>query len=68
MTNQGLSVIFITHKMREVLSFSDRLIVLRHGENVGSMKTADASEKKIASLMFVEYLFRGLLLPQFSAF
>ena len=51
MTNQGLSVIFITHKMREVLSFSDRLIVLRHGENVGSMKTADASEKKIASLM-----------------
>ena len=51
MTNQGLSVIFITHKMREVLSFSDRLIVLRHGENVGRMKTADSSEKKIASLM-----------------
>ena len=46
MTNQGLSVIFITHKMREVLSFSDRLVVLRHGKNVGSMKTSDASEKK----------------------
>ena len=51
MTNQGLSVIFITHKMREVLSFSDRLVVLRHGKNVGSMKTSDASEKKIARLM-----------------
>ena len=51
MTKQGLSVIFITHKMREVLSFSDRLVVLRHGKNVGSMKTSDASEKKIARLM-----------------
>ena len=51
MTRQGLSVIFITHKMREVLSFSDRLVVLRHGKNVGSMKTSDASEKKIARLM-----------------
>ena len=51
MTKQGLSVIFITHKMREVLSFSDRLVVLRHGKNVGSMKTLDASEKKIARLM-----------------
>ena len=51
MTNQGLSVIFITHKMREVLSFSDRLVVLRDGKNVGSMKTSDASEKKIARLM-----------------
>ena len=51
MTKQGLSVIFITHKMREVLSFSDRRVVLRHGTNVGSMKTSDASEKKIARLM-----------------
>ena len=51
MTKQGLSVIFITHKMREVLSFSDRLVVLRDGKNVGSMKTSDASEKKIARLM-----------------
>ena len=51
MTNHGLSVIFITHKMREVLSFSDRLVVLRHGKNVGSMETSNASEKKIARLM-----------------
>ena len=51
MTNQGLSVIFITHKMREVLSFSDRLVVLRHGKNVGSMEISNASEKKIARLM-----------------
>ena len=51
MTNHGLSVIFITHKMREVLSFSDRLVVLRQGKNVGSMETSNASEKKIARLM-----------------
>ena len=51
MTNHGLSVIFISHKMREVLSFSDRRVVLRHGKNVGSMETSNASEKKIARLM-----------------
>ncbi len=51
MTQNGLSVIFISHKLREVLAFSHRLAVLRHGEKVGEMATSDANEQKIVSLM-----------------
>ncbi len=51
MTREGLSVIFISHKLREVLAFSDRIAVLRHGRKVGEMATADADEKAIARMM-----------------
>ena len=51
MTQDGLSVIFISHKLREVLAFSDRIAVLRHGKKVGEMATADADEKVIARMM-----------------
>ena len=51
MTKNGLSVIFISHKLREVLAFSDRIAVLRHGKKVGEMATKDADEKVIASMM-----------------
>ncbi|GFE48644.1 sugar ABC transporter ATP-binding protein [Roseobacter cerasinus] len=51
MTKDGLSVIFISHKLREVLAFSDRIAVLRHGKKVGEMATAEADEKAIARMM-----------------
>ncbi|MCV6586745.1 MAG: ABC transporter ATP-binding protein, partial [Marinibacterium sp.] len=51
MTEHGLSVIFISHKLREVLAFSDRIAVLRHGRKVGEMATADADEGAIARMM-----------------
>ena len=51
MTDDGLSVIFISHKLREVLEFSHRIAVLRHGKLVGEMTTTDASERKIARMM-----------------
>ncbi|MEM8801428.1 MAG: ATP-binding cassette domain-containing protein, partial [Pseudomonadota bacterium] len=51
MIKDGLSVIFISHKLREVLAFSDRIAVLRHGCKVGEMATADASEANIARMM-----------------
>lgn len=51
MTKDGLSVIFISHKLREVLAFSDRIAVLRHGRKVGEMTTSEADEKAIARLM-----------------
>ncbi|MXU66619.1 ABC transporter ATP-binding protein [Oceanomicrobium pacificus] len=47
----GLSVIFISHKLREVLAFSDRIAVLRHGRKVGEIATAEADERRIARLM-----------------
>lgn len=51
MTDRGLSVIFISHKLREVLSFSDRLCVLRHGQKVGEIQTREADETIIAQMM-----------------
>lgn len=51
MTRDGLAVIFISHKLREVLAFSHRIAVLRHGVKVGEMETADADERVIARMM-----------------
>ena len=51
MTAEGLSVIFISHKLREVLAFSDRIAVLRHGRKVGEMATSEADEAAIARMM-----------------
>ena len=51
MTRQGLSVIFISHKLREVLAFSQRIAVLRHGVKVGEIATKDADERIIARMM-----------------
>ena len=51
MTRDGLSVIFISHKLREVLAFSHRIAVLRHGKKVGEIATAEADEKIIARMM-----------------
>jgi len=51
MTSDGLSVIFISHKMREVLAFSQRIVVLRLGKNVGEIATDKADEQVIANMM-----------------
>ena len=51
MVSQGLSVILISHKLNEVLSVSDRIIVLRNGRKVGEKKTITADYKTIASMI-----------------
>ena len=51
MTAQGLSIIFISHKLHEVMAIADRCIVLRHGRVVGDVATADTTPQALASLM-----------------
>lgn len=48
---EGLSVVFISHKLREVLSISDRITVLRQGRVVGTAPRADTDERELARLM-----------------
>jgi len=48
---RGLAIIFITHRLEEVLEISDRIIVLRDGERVGTLKTAEADAEQIIRLM-----------------
>ena len=51
LVSEGKSIIFISHKMREVMHISDRITVLRLGEVVGTVKCADTDSKKLASMM-----------------
>jgi ABC-type uncharacterized transport system ATPase subunit len=51
LVEKGKSIIFITHKLKEVLEIADRITVLRLGRVVGSADSHDASEKKLAEMM-----------------
>jgi ABC-type uncharacterized transport system ATPase subunit len=51
LVDQGKSVIFITHKLKEVLSISDRIAVLRDGLLVGVTTPQEASEESLAEMM-----------------
>jgi simple sugar transport system ATP-binding protein len=51
MVQEGLSVVFITHKIREVLRVCQRIVVLREGKNVGGLTREDASEQSLVRLM-----------------
>ena len=51
MRDDGKSIIIITHKLHEVLSLSDRVSVLRKGEYVGTVNTAETSEAELTEMM-----------------
>ncbi|WP_244488022.1 ABC transporter ATP-binding protein [Aureimonas sp. Leaf454] len=51
MAAMGLSVIFISHKLHEVLSAADRVVVLRGGRLVGERRTGETSREELAELM-----------------
>ncbi len=48
---QGMSVLYITHKLSEVFALADRVAVMRDGALVGSTGTAQTSERQIISMM-----------------
>jgi len=47
----GTSIVFITHKLNEVLDVADRVTVLRRGKTVGTIDTAGADEASLARMM-----------------
>ncbi len=51
MKADGLSLIFITHKMNEVMQVSDRVTVMRKGKVVGTANTSDMTPRELARLM-----------------
>jgi general nucleoside transport system ATP-binding protein len=48
---QGSSIVFISHKLREVRELADRVTVLRRGRNVGTVQARDVDEAQLAKLM-----------------
>jgi ABC-type sugar transport system ATPase subunit len=48
---QGVSVILISHRLQDVFTVADRIMVLKHGVNVGALRTAETNMDEIVSLM-----------------
>lgn len=48
---QGVGVIFITHKLREVLAVADRVVVLRDGKFVGETRPSETDQAGLAQMM-----------------
>jgi ABC-type uncharacterized transport system ATPase subunit len=51
LTAEGKSIVFITHKLNEVLEVADRITVLRRGKTVGTVPREGATESGLAQLM-----------------
>ena len=51
LTEQGKSIVFITHKLGEVFAVADRLTVLRNGRVVGTTTPAEATRGSLAEMM-----------------
>jgi simple sugar transport system ATP-binding protein len=51
MADQGKSVIFISHKLKEVKEISSKITVLRGGKKVGTAKTEETTERELAQMM-----------------
>ena len=50
LTEEGKSVIFISHKMREVLQISDRITILRTGEVITTLDRSETDGQELANL------------------
>jgi simple sugar transport system ATP-binding protein len=51
MREQGHSIVFISHKLDEVMAISDRVTVLRGGKNVGTLLARDTNPQELSNLM-----------------
>lgn len=52
--DQGKSILFISHKMREVMEISDRVTVLKKGRSLTTLRRGEYDENRLASLMIGE--------------
>lgn len=48
---QGVAIIYISHKMGEIFEISDRITVLRDGEKTGTLNTSETNEAEVTKLM-----------------
>lgn len=49
--DRGVSIVFITHRLEEVFQITDRIVVLRDGQNAGEMPTRDATMDWVIAMM-----------------
>jgi ABC-type uncharacterized transport system ATPase subunit len=51
LASQGVSIIFITHKLKEVFEVATDIVVMRNGEVVGTTRPSEATESSLAAMM-----------------
>ena len=51
LVGEGLAVVIITHKLDEVMAFSDKIVVMRNGAVVGQTTPAESTEQSLARMM-----------------
>lgn len=51
MRNEGCAIVIITHKLNEVMEISDRITVLRKGQSIATVNTAETSPKELTEMM-----------------
>ncbi len=64
LVKQGKTVIFITHKLREVKEISDRVTVMRLGKVIGTVDTKDVTREQIANMMVGREVFLDIKKPK----
>lgn len=63
----GKSVVFISHRLNEVLQISDRMTVMRQGNTVGTISREEASYEKLARMMIGRDVFLNIERQEFHA-
>ena len=48
---EGKSILFISHKLNEIMAVADRVTVLRKGKHVGTVETKDTSKQELSNMM-----------------
>jgi len=56
--SEGRTILFISHKLDEVMALADEITVIRAGKVIGAMKTAETSKAALAEMMIGEILSR----------
>ncbi|MDY4431045.1 ABC transporter ATP-binding protein, partial [Evtepia sp.] len=51
LTAEGKSILFISHKLNEIMAVADRVTVLRKGKYVGTVETRDTDKQKLSNMM-----------------
>jgi ribose transport system ATP-binding protein len=49
--DQGIGMVYISHRLREVLAITDRIVCLRDGRQVAELATAEASHERLVALL-----------------
>ena len=50
-TKEGKSIIFITHKLNEIMAVADRCTVLRKGQGIGTVEVKDTTKEELSKMM-----------------